>query len=192
MGVGKGKGFGLGRRAKTVHVVMAVALDVGHAQAGGEHRVLLHGQAGLAGQVFTRQQQALRLAGDACRAVQRTVNALAGLAGNAAVAQRQAALQHVRMVIGFVQDHRHRNAQGVDGLLQRHLARDGLLQQQRALQQWRAAGAAASARQNSPSACASEKVSLPSSVTRQSLAWACSTAAMRDRRSTSASGCPTA
>jgi hypothetical protein len=39
------------------------------------------------------------------------------------------------VVIGFVQDHRHRNAQRVNGLRQRHLACDGLLQQQRALQQ---------------------------------------------------------
>jgi hypothetical protein len=130
--VGLGKGFSLGGRchAETVHVMVAVALDMGHAQAGGQQSVLLHGQAGLAGQVLSRQQQALRLPGHAPGAVQRAVNAFAGFGGNAAIAQAQALLQHLLTVVRLVQDHRHLDAQAANRLAQGQVPRQGLLQQQ--------------------------------------------------------------
>ena len=43
-----------GRRAEPVDIVMPVALDMGDAEHGRERGVLLHAQAGLAGQILAR------------------------------------------------------------------------------------------------------------------------------------------
>ena len=48
---GEGLRFGGRRLAKTVDVMMAVALGVGDADEGAEREVLLHSETGLAGEV---------------------------------------------------------------------------------------------------------------------------------------------
>lgn len=46
-----------GRLAKAVDIVMAVAFGMGDAEEGAEGEVLLHGEPGLAGEVFTGDEE---------------------------------------------------------------------------------------------------------------------------------------
>src|SRR5690242_8933958 len=53
----EGRSFRGGRVAKTVDIVMAVALGMGDADEGTEREILLRGKAGLAGQVLAGNEE---------------------------------------------------------------------------------------------------------------------------------------
>jgi hypothetical protein len=116
---------------------------------------------------------------------QRAVDALAGLARDAAVAQRQAFVQRFVVVVGLVQDHRHLDAQALDRVGQRDRARQRLLQQQRARRKRCSAGVAWQRARTRPGLGVGKGLV---AVQRRAVVagWA-STAAMACRRSRSAS-----
>src|SRR5437899_12963441 len=121
--------FGLRCGAEAVDVMMAVAFDMGHAEARGEQRVLLYRESRLTRQIFGGQHELLRIARDAQRMRERTVQSLARSCGNAAIAEDETFFERVRVIVGFVEDHRHVDIEALDRFLACDAARQRLLEQ---------------------------------------------------------------
>ena len=97
-----------GRRiAKTVDIMMAVALGMGDADQRAEREILLHRQSRLAGQVLAGDETLLAASAPLGRAGcvdDRLVDALAGFRGNAAIAERPRHRERVIGIVGLVDD----------------------------------------------------------------------------------------
>src|SRR6478735_9707722 len=92
IGMGGKKGFRLGRRrvAKTVDIMMAVALGVGDAEQRAKRQILLHAKAGLAGQILAGDESLVTFGapfGGAGGVDDGFVDALAGFRRDAAIAE---------------------------------------------------------------------------------------------------------
>ncbi len=137
----KARASALRRDAEAVDVVVAVALDVGDAEAGGEQRVLLHREAGLAGEVFAGQQQprsGLAPRAPRCATSDRSPCRPCSRCRDSRAPRPSSKASSV--VVGFVEDHRHVDARSA-AIGSRSAMRRGnrLLEQQRALPAGRAA-----------------------------------------------------
>ena len=95
------------RVGKAVDIMVAVALGMGDTDQGAEREVLLHGEPGLAGQVFARDEifVALRAPfGRARRVDDRLVETFAGFRGDAAIAERTCRRKRVIGIVPLVDD----------------------------------------------------------------------------------------
>ena len=138
VGVGLAKGGLLGcwTRLEAVHIVVPIALDMGHANQVDQGQVLLHRQTGLHRQVFGRHEIApwrgrFLVPGDAASGVQqRAVHPFAGFAGDAGVAPFAGHHKGVEQAIGFVHDDGHAQVHFVQVDVHRVQAVDGLFDEQ--------------------------------------------------------------
>src|SRR5205814_5976129 len=97
--------------AEAIGVVMAIALAVRQAEQRRERKVLLHREAGLAGEVFGRHEIGRRDAVALCRRIpsiaaravdERLVQAFAALARHRAPADFSAANERIERAVGLV------------------------------------------------------------------------------------------
>lgn len=97
-----------GRRiAKAVDIMVTVALGMGNADQRAEREILLHGQSGLAGQVFAGDEafRAGRAPFGRARGIDhRLVDALAGFRRDAAIAERARHRECIIGIVGLVDD----------------------------------------------------------------------------------------
>ena len=97
-----------GRRiAKTVDIMMAVALGMGDADQRAERQILLHAEPGLAGQVLAGDEEFFAFRAPfrgAGRVDDRLVDALAGFRRDAAIAERARRRERVVGIVGLVDD----------------------------------------------------------------------------------------
>ena len=133
---GEGGLLALGHERHAVDEMMAVALDVGQPQERHQRQVLLHAHPRQRGQVLRRHEIPLRAClrvelGDARGIEDRFVEALAVLAGDAAVAELQRRGERGELAVRLVDDERFQLGQRIDGLLQGRGALDRLLDEQR-------------------------------------------------------------
>src|SRR3569832_2594800 len=106
MRYGEGRSFSRRCLAKAVDIVMAVALGMGNAEKGAEREILLHGKAGLAGEVLTGDEEFFPTRAPFRRARgvdDGLVEPLAGFRGDAAIAERPRRRERVVGIMGFVE-----------------------------------------------------------------------------------------
>src|SRR5579863_9953251 len=109
IGVRGEKRLGLPSRrvAKTVDIMMAIALGVGDADQGTEREILLHTKSGLTGQVLAGDKKRFASAAPfsgAGRVDDGLVETFAGFRRDAAVAERARRRKCVVAIVGFVDD----------------------------------------------------------------------------------------
>ena len=103
----KASRLGRGRIGEAVDIMMTVALGMGDAEQRAERQILLHGKAGLAGQILAADEIALpgRAPSGGARGVDdRLVEPLAGFRRDAAIAERLRRRERVIGIVGFVDD----------------------------------------------------------------------------------------
>lgn len=125
----EGLRFGERRLAKTVDIVVAVALGVGDADEGTEREILLHGKARLTGEVLAGHEEPFAARAPLRRARRvddGLVQPLAGLRGNAAIAQRPRRRERIVGIVSFIDDEAMRS-QRAERRLPRDVARHRLL-----------------------------------------------------------------
>ena len=122
--------------------MVAVALDMGDAEERDQSEILLHADPGPGGEILARHEVAraprLRIELRHPRGVeQRLVEALAVLAGDPGIAERQRRRERVELAVGLVDDERARAPELLDRARQRHRPLDRLLDEQDGIDQAR-------------------------------------------------------
>ena len=125
---GEGRLLGRGGARHAADIVMAVALPLAEAEQGDQGEVLLQAEAGLGGQVFGRQERPAAPDPNAQRIDQRAQHPFAGLAADAAIAERAGPDEGVLVRIAFVDDHRQPVGQRSQRRIQGRRPGDGLFE----------------------------------------------------------------